>query len=329
MGVGNFFGRMPQEMQEQSKLFGVEIDSLTGRIAKQLYPEAHIDIKGFEKTDFSDGSFDVAVGNIPFGDYNLQYNNQPFKIHDYFFMQTLDKVKDGGIVAFVTSKGTLDKKDPSFRKLLAERADLLGAVRLPNNAFKSAGTEVTSDIIFLQKRSSPPEKMPEWVNIGASPAGYLINNYFIQHPDMVLGEIVQGNKMYGRTDDTMCIPIEGIELSESLPQAVSKINAEISGNTKATEPIVDNGVVVPENLRNYSYFINGNDVYTVVNNTAVCLKDEWKRSYTAANVERAKAYIQIRDTVRELLAVQQETTPDTEEKIKILQEKLNIQYDNF
>ena len=167
------------------------------------------------------------------------------------------------------------------------------------------------------------------MNIGASPAGYLINNYFIQHPDMVLGEIVQGNKMYGRTDDTMCIPIEGIELSESLPQAVSKINAEISGNTKAAEPIVDNGVVVPENLRNYSYFVNGKDIYTVVNNTAVSLKDRWKRSYTAANIERAEAYIQVRDTVRELLAVQQETAPDVEERIKTLQEKLNIQYDNF
>ncbi len=224
MGIGNFFGRMPQEMQEQSRLFGVEIDSLTGRIAKQLYPEAHIDIKGFEKTSFKNGSFDVAVGNIPFGDFSLQYDRQSLKIHDYFFMQALDKVKDGGIVAFVTSKGTLDKRDSSFRRQLAEKADLIGAVRLPNTAFKTAGTEVTADIIFLQKRQSPPEKMPDWVNIGVNENGLPINQYFIDNPEMVLGEIVQGNKMYGRNDDTMCVPLENSSLSELLPEAVSKIH---------------------------------------------------------------------------------------------------------
>lgn len=329
MGIGNFFGRMPQEMQSQSKLFGVEIDSLTGRIAKQLYPDAHIDIKGFEKTSFKNGSFDVAVGNIPFGDFSLQYDRQSLKIHDYFFMQALDKVKDGGIVAFVTSKGTLDKRDSSFRRMLAEKADLIGAVRLPNTAFKTAGTEVTADIIFLQKRQSPPEKMPDWVNIGASAAGLPINEYFVQHPEMVLGDIVQGNKMYGRNNDTMCVPFEGRELSELLPEAVSRIHAVFNAGLQVSEPMQNSEVQIPEGIRNYSYFEYKNNIYTIEDNEVVSLRDSWKRSYSPANIERAKAYIQIRDTVRELLAVQQETAPNAEDKIKELQAKLNMQYDSF
>lgn len=329
MGIGNFFGRMPQEMQEQSKLFGVEIDSLTGRIAKQLYPEAHIDIKGFEKTSFKNSSFDVAIGNIPFGDFSLQYDKQSLKIHDYFFMQALDKVKDGGIVAFVTSKGTLDKRDSSFRGQLAEKADLIGAFRLPNTAFKTAGTEVTADIIFLQKRQSLPEKMPDWVNIGVSAAGFPINEYFVQHPEMVLGKIVQGNKMYGRNDDTMCVPFENSDLSQLLPEAVSRIKAEFTVTAMGIEPIENSDVQIPENLRNYSYFEHNNNIYSVEDNTVVCLKDRWNRSYTQQNIERAKAYITVRDTVRELLKVQQETSPDTEEKIKGLQARLNTLYDSF
>lgn len=329
MGVGNFFGRMPQEMQKQSKLFGVEIDSLTGRIAKQLYPKAHIDIKGFEKTSFKNGSFDVAVGNIPFGDFSLQYDRQSLKIHDYFFMQALDKVKDGGIVAFVTSKGTLDKRDSSFRRQLAEKADLLGAVRLPNTAFKSAGTEVTADIIFLQKRQTPPEKILDWVNIGESAAGLPINEYFVQHPEMVLGEIVQGNKMYGRTDDTMCVPFENSSLSELLPEAVSKVQATFNAAEQSVIPMENSEITVPDGIRNYSYFEYKNNIYTIEDNEVVSLRESWKRSYSPANIERAKAYIQIRDTVRELLAVQQETTPDVEDRIKALQEKLNTQYDSF
>ena len=329
MGIGNFFGRMPQEMQEQSRLFGVEIDSLTGRIAKQLYPEAHIDIKGFEKTSFKNGSFDVAVGNIPFGDFSLQYDRQSLKIHDYFFMQALDKVRDGGIVAFVTSKGTLDKRDSSFRRQLAEKADLIGAVRLPNTAFKTAGTEVTADIIFLQKSQSPPEKMPEWVNIGVNENGLPINQYFIDNPEMVLGEIVQGNKMYGRNDDTMCVPFENSSLSELLPEAVSKIQATFNAAEQSVIPMENSEIEVPDGIRNYSYFEYKNNIYTIEDNEVVSLRDSWKRSYSPANIERAKAYIQIRDTVRELLAVQQETTPDVEDRIKALQEKLNTQYDGF
>ena len=184
MGIGNFFGRLPSELRENSKLYGVEKDSLSGRIAQKLYPQADIMIDGFENTHFQDNSFDVAIGNIPFGDFGVidkKYNSQNLKIHDYFFMKSLDKVRDGGIVAFVTSKGTLDKKDSSFRKALAERADLVGAVRLPNNAFKSAGTEVTPDIIFLQKRSAPLENIPSWVNVGTTENSLSINNYFIEN----------------------------------------------------------------------------------------------------------------------------------------------------
>lgn len=329
MGIGNFFGRMPQEMQEHSKLYGVEIDGLTGRIAKQLYPLAHIDIKGFEKTKFKDNSFDVAVGNIPFGDFSLQYDKQSLKIHDYFFMQALDKVKDGGIVAFVTSKGTLDKRDSSFRKQLAEKADLIGAIRLPNNAFKSAGTEVTADIVFLQKRQSPPEKTPDWVNIGINSAGLPINEYFVQHPDMILGEIVQGNKMFGRSDDTMCVPFENVNLSELLPEAVSKIKADYNADRQAVIPVVNDEIPIPENTRNYSYFEYNNNIYNAIDGEAFSLKSSWKRSYSAANIERAKAYIQIRETVRELLSIQQDTSPDVEDRIKELQAKLNTQYDSF
>ena len=329
MGIGNFFGRMPQEIQEHSKLFGVEIDSLTGRIAKQLYPEAHIDVKGFEKTSFKNGSFDVAVGNIPFGDFSLQYDKQSLKIHDYFFMAALDKVKDGGIVAFVTSKGTLDKHDNTFRKKLAEKADLIGAVRLPNTAFKTAGTEVTADIIFLQKRQTLSEKMPDWVNIGVNENGLPINQYFIDNPEMVLGEIVQGNKMYGRNNDTMCVPFENSSLSELLQEAASNIQATFNAAEQSVIPMENSEVQIPDGIRNYSYFECKNNIYTIEDNEIVSLRDSWKRSYSSANIDRAKAYIQIRDTVRELLAVQQKTEPDVEGKIKNLQTKLNTQYDSF
>ena len=209
-GVGNFLGKMPSEMAEHTNIYGVEIDSISGRIAKQLYPDADIQVTGFESTHFQNGSFDAAVGNVPFGDLNFpdkQYGTT--KLHDFFFAQTLDKVKEGGIVAFVTSKGTLDKKDESFRMQLAQKADLIGAVRLPNNAFKAnAGTEVTSDIIFLQKRSAPPEELPDWVHLGKTENGLRVNSYFAENPEMVLGTIVEGNKLYGRNDDTMCIPIQ-------------------------------------------------------------------------------------------------------------------------
>ena len=199
----------------------MELDSITGRIAKQLYPSVNIQIKGYEQTSFENNSFDVAIGNVPFGGYKVNdadYNKQNFFIHDYFFAKTLDKVRPGGVVAFVTSKGTLDKSNPEVRKYLAERAELLGAIRLPNNTFKAnAGTEVTSDIIFLQKRERPisiEENTPEWVYKDMLPNGIAVNKYFVEHPEMILGKMVEGNKMYGnQSDSSMCVPIECFVLS--------------------------------------------------------------------------------------------------------------------
>lgn len=229
MGVGNFFGCMPEKMRD-SELYGVELDSITGRIAKQLYPNADIQIKGFEKTDFPDNFFDVAIGNVPFGSYGVadkRYDKENFLIHDYFFAKTLDKVVNGGIVAFITSKGTLDKANPKVREYIAKRADLLGAIRLPNNAFKgNANTEVTSDIIFLQKREKPLVKLPDWVYLGETSDGIPINQYFVDNPEMVLGKMEYSTKMYGGKNTT-CIPFEGEELSQQLDKAVSMLKTNI------------------------------------------------------------------------------------------------------
>lgn len=336
MGIGNFFGRLPSDLRENSKLYGVEKDSLSGRIAKKLYPQADITIDGFENTRFNGNSFDVAIGNIPFGDFSVndsKYNSEHLKIHDYFFLKSLDKVRDGGIVAFVTSKGTLDKKDSSFRKTLAERADLVGAVRLPNNAFKSAGTEVTPDIIFLQKRSAPLENIPSWVNVGTTENGLSINNYFIEHPEMVLGDIVQGNKLYGRTDDTMCVPFaDGRPLSELLPEAVKNITFTYSPAKEVIPPVSKTESVKPEELRSQSYYKSGNEIYFYGSNSAgelvtVPAKDLLDKKYTTKNIDRLTAFMEIRDTLRELLEVQQHDNNDAE--VEQLQHRLNTIYDNF
>lgn len=338
MGVGNFFGRLPEELRDKVNLYGVEKDSLSGRIAQKLYPQADITIDGFENTRFNDNSFDVAIGNIPFGDFSVndsKYNSEHLKIHDYFFLKSLDKVRDGGIVAFVTSKGTLDKKDSSFRKTLAERADLVGAVRLPNNAFKSAGTEVTPDIIFLQKRSAPLENIPSWVNVGTTENGLSINNYFIEHPEMVLGDIVQGNKLYGRTDDTMCVPFaDGRPLSELLPEAVKNIVFTYSPAKEVISPVSKTEAVIskPEELRSQSYYKSGNEIYFYGSNSAgelvtVSAKDLLDKKYTTKNIDRLTAFMEIRDTLRELLEVQQHDNNDAE--VEQLQHRLNTIYDNF
>lgn len=338
MGIGNFFGRLPSELRENSKLYGVEKDSLSGRIAQKLYPQADITIDGFENTHFQDNSFDVAIGNIPFGDFGVidkKYSSQNLKIHDYFFVKSLDKVRDGGVVAFVTSKGTLDKKDSSFRRALAEKADLVGAVRLPNNAFKSAGTEVTPDIIFLQKRSAPLENIPSWVNVGTTENGLSINNYFIEHPEMVLGNIVQGNKLYGRTDDTMCVPFaDGRPLSELLPEAVKHITFTYSPAKEVISPVSKAEAVIskPEELRSQSYYKSVNEIYFYGSNSAgelvtVSAKDLLDKKYTTKNIDRLTAFMEIRDTLRELLEVQQHDNNDAE--VEQLQHRLNTIYDNF
>lgn len=338
MGVGNFFGRLPEELRDKVNLYGVEKDSLSGRIAQKLYPQADITIDGFENTRFNDNSFDVAIGNIPFGDFSVndsKYNSEHLKIHDYFFLKSLDKVRDGGIVAFVTSKGTLDKKDSSFRKTLAERADLVGAVRLPNNAFKSAGTEVTADIIFLQKRDKKLEKEPSWVHTGQLENGLTVNNYFVEHPEMVLGNIVEGNKMYGRTDDTMCVPFnDGRTLAELLPNAVENIAFNYSPAREVISPISQTTATTqkPEELRSQSFYKSSNDIYFYGSNSAgelvtVSAKDLLDKKYTGKNIDRLTAFIEIRDTLRELLEVQQHDNNDTE--VERLQHKLNAIYDSF
>lgn len=338
MGVGNFFGRLPEELRDKVNLYGVEKDSLSGRIAQKLYPQADITIDGFENTRFNDNSFDVAIGNIPFGDFSVndsKYNSKHLKIHDYFFLKSLDKVRDGGIVAFVTSKGTLDKKDSSFRKTLAERADLVGAVRLPNNAFKSAGTEVTADIIFLQKREKKSEIEPSWVHTGQLENGLTVNNYFVEHPEMVLGNIVEGNKMYGRTDDTMCVPFnDGRTLAELLPNAVENIAFNYSPAREVISPISQTTATTqkPEELRSQSFYKSSNDIYFYGSNSAgelvtVSAKDLLDKKYTSKNIDGLTAFIEIRDTLRELLEVQQHDNNDTE--VERLQHKLNAIYDSF
>lgn len=223
MGVGNFFGCLPEKMRG-SKLYGVELDDITGRIAKQLYQTADIQINGFEKTDFPDNFFDAAIGNVPFGNYGVsdaRYNKENFLVHDYFFAKTLDKVAPGGVVAFITSKGTLDKVNPKVREYLAKRADLIGAIRLPNNAFKGANTEVTSDIIFLQKREKMAVELPDWCYTAKNSDGITVNQYFIDNPEMILGKLEFTSGQFGQ--EVTCSPIEGEKLSEQLDRAVSRL----------------------------------------------------------------------------------------------------------
>lgn len=338
MGIGNFFGRLPADLRGKVNLYGVEKDSLSGRIAQKLYPQANITIDGFENTHFNDNSFDVAIGNIPFGDFGVndkKYNSQNLKIHDYFFLKSLDKVRDGGIIAFVTSKGTLDKKDSSFRKTLAERADLVGAVRLPNNAFKSAGTEVTADIIFLQKREKKLEIEPSWVHTGQLETGLPVNNYFVKHPEMVLGEIVEGNKMYGRTDDTMCVPFDdGRTLSDLLAIAVNNISFTYTPHKDKLIPLAEKSdeIILPQGIRAESYFKSNNDIYFYGSNGEGDLftipgSELLDKKYTAKNINRISDFIELRDTLRELLDVQQYENND--DKVAQLQSKLNTLYDDY
>jgi N12 class adenine-specific DNA methylase len=339
MGVGNFFGRLPNNLQGNVNLYGVEKDSLSGRIATKLYPKANITVGGYEDTKFNDNSFDIAIGNIPFGDFSVndkQYNSQNLKIHDYFFAKSLDKVREGGVVAFITSTGTLDKQNSKFRESLAEKADLLGAIRLPNNAFKTAGTKVSSDIIFLQKRTSPPDKLPDWVNISETENGLPVNKYFTDNPQMVLGNIVNSGQ-YGRDDNTTVEPFENTDLVTLLNSAIVNIKGSLNNSVSIEEPIkkpVENkDVVIPENIRPESYFVSNDTLYfygntsdeglTVVSaNSILNEKQKSDKAY-----KRAVAFVELRETVRDLLNAQQEFEND--EKITTLQRKLNIQYDAF
>ena len=327
MGVGNFFGMLPDTMQD-SRLYGVELDSITGRIAKKLYPQADITVAGFETTDRRD-FYDLAVGNVPFGQYKVNdkaYNKLGFSIHNYFFAKAIDQIRPGGVIAFVTSRYTMDSKDSTARKHMAERADLLGAIRLPNNAFKAnAGTEVVSDIIFLQKRDRPADIEPDWVQLGKTEDGFAINQYFVDHPEMVLGELTAESTQYGREELTVA-PIEGANLADQLAEAVQHIEGQYTEVEVETPDIADAEVerkTLPADpdVKNFSYAVVDGEVYYRENSimTQVELSDNAKA--------RVTGMVELRQIVNQLIQEQLDDYPD--EDIKATQAKLNTAYDAF
>ena len=324
-GTGNFFGLLPDNMAG-SKLHGVEIDSLTGKIAKQLYQKASIAVQGFEETKLPDDHFDVVIGNVPFGDFKVndsRYNAQKFLIHDYFFAKALDKVRAGGVVAFITSKGTMDKASPEIRKYIAQRAELLGAIRLPDNTFRAnAGTEVTSDILFLQKRDRVIDTEPDWVHLDTDENGITMNSYFLQHPEMILGEMKMESTRFGF--DSACKAYQDIPLSELLHNAVQNIQGEIPEYENELDEISDGqdaSIPADPNVRNFSYALVDGKVYFRENDRMTPAAV----SVTAEN--RIKGLIQIRDCVRKLIEYQTEDYPD--DLIRTEQENLNRLYDSF
>lgn len=324
-GTGNFFGLLPDTMAG-SKLHGVEIDPLTGKIAKQLYQKANIAVQGFEETKLPDDHFDVVIGNVPFGDFKVndsRYNAQKFLIHDYFFAKALDKVRAGGVVAFVTSKGTMDKASPEIRKYIAQRAELLGAIRLPDNTFRAnAGTEVTSDILFLQKRDRVIDTEPDWVHLDTDENGITMNSYFVQHPEMILGEMKMESTRFGF--DSACKAYQDIPLSELLHNAVQNIQGEIPEYENELDEISDGqdaSIPADPNVRNFSYALVDGKVY---------FREDDRMTPAAASVtaeNRIKGLIQIRDCVRKLIEYQTEDYPD--DLIHTEQENLNRLYDSF
>ena len=327
MGVGNFFGMLPESMAD-SRLYGVELDSITGRIAQKLYPEANIKVAGFETTDRRD-FYDLAVGNVPFGNYKVNdkaYNKLNFSIHNYFFAKAIDQVRPGGVVAFVTSRYTLDSKDSSARKHMAKRADLLGAIRLPNNAFRAnAGTDVVSDIIFLQKRDRPIDHEPDWVQLGKTEDGFAINQYFVDHPEMVLGELTTESTQYGREELTVA-PIEGANLADQLAEAVQHIEgqytaAEVDAPDIAEEESTRRTLPADPEVKNFSYTVVDGEVFYRENSvmTQVELSDTAKG--------RVTGMVELRQIVNDLIQQQLEDYPDAD--IKATQERLNAAYDVF
>ena len=327
MGVGNFFGMLPDSMAD-SRLYGVELDSITGRIAKMLYPQADITVAGFETTDRRD-FYDLAVGNVPFGQYKVNdkaYNKLGFSIHNYFFAKAIDQVRPGGVIAFVTSRYTMDSKDSTARKHIAERADLLGAIRLPNNAFRAnAGTDVVSDIIFLQKRDRPADIEPAWVQLGKTEDGFAINQYFVDHPEMVLGELTAESTQYGREELTVA-PIEGAVLSDQLAEAVQNIEgqytaAEVDAPDIAEEETTRRTLPADPEVKNFSYTVVDGEVFYRENSvmTQVELSDTAKG--------RVTGMVELRQIVNDLIEQQLEDYPDAD--IKATQERLNTAYDAF
>lgn len=323
-GIGNFLGMLPQEMQS-SKLYGVELDSISGKIAKQLYQKANIKIQGYEKSDFPDSFFDIAIGNVPFGDFKVndkRYDKNNFLIHDYFFAKTLDKVRPGGVIAFVTSKGTMDKASPEVRRYLAQRAELLGAIRLPDNTFtKNAGTKVTSDIIFLQKRENLTDIMPDWVYLDRDENNIAMNKYFVDNPEMILGKMEIVSTAYGY--DSTCKAEEDTDLEEQLNYAITNIHGELQNNSIENEiEQEDTSIPAIPTVKNYSYAVINDKLY-FRENSKMILQDELP--LTAQN--RIKGLILLRDQTRELIDFQMEDYSD--EEIHLAQAKLNDLYDKF
>lgn len=325
-GVGNFFGMLPDSMKE-SRLYGVELDSITGRIAQQLYPKAHITIAGFETTDRRD-FFDLAIGNVPFGAYQVQdkaFARHNFLIHDYFFAKTLEQVRPGGVIAYITSKGTMDKQNPAVRRYIAERAELLGAIRLPNTAFKAnAGTEVTSDILFLQKRERPLTVEPDWVHLGQTADGIPINSYFAAHPEMMLGTMVREPGLYGNENETACIPLEGAVLSEQLTEAVQHIRGEYQAaelpNELEGEAAADT-IPADPNVKNYAFTMVDGEVYYRTNSVMA------KQKLPLPALERIRGMIDLRQQVNDLIQAQLDNADDA--ALAPIQARLNQHYDAF
>ena len=321
-GVGNFFGLLPDSMAD-SQLYGVELDSITGRIAQQLYPDANIEITGFENTKFADGFFDVAIGNVPFGNYQVfdpEYNRLGFSIHNYFAAKMLEQVRPGGVVAFVTSRYTMDAKDESARRYLAERGELLGAIRLPNNAFRAnAGTDVVTDIIFLQRREIPVTELPEWVHVGENEDGFKVNQYFLDHPEMVLGTPTDESTQYGRQDYTVA-PIEGADLAEQLHKAIQHIHGEYTEREIEQTEVQDILPAAPD-VRNYSYALVDGNVYFREGGIMV------RQDVSAGTAERIKSLMELRDCTRRLIELQ--TIDAGDGVIAAEQRRLNELYDAF
>ena len=323
-GVGNFFGMLPEAMQS-SKLYGVELDSITGRMARQLYPDARIEITGFEKTNRKD-FFDVAVGNVPFGNYKVAdraFDKYGFLIHDYFLAKTLEQVRPGGVIAFITSKGTMDKASPDVRRYIAQRAELLGAIRLPNNAFKAnAGTEVTSDILFLQKREHPIDIEPDWIHLGQTADGIPINSYFVDHPDMMRGRMQWDKSMYGNEKETTCEPIPGADLAQQLHAAVRNIDGRYK-RIEISEMDINEGRTIPADpdVRNFSYALVNGQVYYRENSVMT------RPVLNQMTQERIKGMIELRDCVRKLIDLQ--LTDGSDAEIRAQQEELGRLYDAF
>ena len=323
-GVGNFFGMLPESMS-QSRLYGVELDSITGRMARQLYPDARIEITGFEKTNRKD-FFDVAVGNVPFGNYKVAdraFDKYGFLIHDYFLAKTLEQVRPGGVIAFITSKGTMDKASPDVRRYIAQRAELLGAIRLPNNAFKAnAGTEVTSDILFLQKREHPIDIEPDWIHLGQTADGIPINSYFVDHPDMVLGRMQWDKSMYGNEKETTCEPIPGADLAQQLHAAVRNIDGEYK-RIEISEMDMNSERTIPADpdVRNFSYALVNGQVYYRENSVMT------RPVLNQTTQERIKGMIELRDCVRKLIDLQ--LTDGSDAEIRAQQAELGRLYDAF